>query len=452
MKIDGVRRLSPRFPFDPARVPFFYGWIVAAVGTLSMIATVPATPPGFAPFVDPMMGELSVSRAALTFSFTVGTIGAGLLIPFAGFWIDRMGVRIAATFSFLCLGLAMALLSEPLFYTGILERIGLSHRHASIFFLFVVFFSLRFWGLGMIMTTCRSMIFRWFVRWRSLIAGLNGMILSLSFSSAPVLLEGLVILYGWKGTWWILAGGVGVGFAVISVFFFRDSPEACGIPVRRGEEEGDLDPESTGPGPILHRDYTAFEAARTPAFWLMASGLAMNAFIGTGTAFHMVSVGAEMGDLPRDDALHILLYVGIFNVLTSLTLGFVAEKIRLRYLLFFMMACQTVSSLGLLNFRSDLGFWAFALGSGCAWGTFGILVNVPWPRFFGRKHLGSINGIVTGVVVVFSALGPYAFGLSYEITGSYQSTVFGCLCLTPLLALLGLLARNPRRLSPINHS
>ncbi|MGE9289931.1 MAG: hypothetical protein ACQKBT_03005, partial [Puniceicoccales bacterium] len=186
--------------------------------------------------------------------------------------------------------------------------------------------------------------------------------------------------------------------------------------------------------------------------WLMAAGLAMNALIGTGTAFHMVSVGADLGDLGRDEALHILLYVGIFNILTSLTLGFIAEKVRLRYLLFFMMACQTLSLLGLLNFREGWGFWAFAAGSGCAWGTFGILINVPWPRFFGRKHLGSINGIVTGVVVVFSALGPYAFGLSFEMTGSYQSTVFACLCLTPMLALLGLLARNPRRLSSIKHS
>ena len=447
MKVDEVRRMSPRFPFDPAKAPFFYGWIIAVAGTMSMIATVPATPPGFAPFVDPMMGELSVSRAMLTLSFTLGTIGAGLLIPFAGFWIDRMGVRLAAILSFLSLGMTMALLSEPLFYTGLLERLGLSHRHASVLFLFLVFFALRFWGLGMIMTTCRSMIFRWFVKWRSLIAGLNGMILSLSFSSAPVLLEGLVVLYGWKNTWWILGGAIGVGFAILATLFFRDSPEECGIPVRRGEEEGSLDPDSSGPGLIVHRDYTAREAARTPAFWLMVTGLAMNAFIGTGTAFHMVSVGADMGDLPRDEALHILLYVGIFNVLTSLILGFISEKIRLRYLLFFMMACQTMSLLGLLNFQSHLGFWAFAMGSGCAWGTFGILVNVPWPRFFGRKHLGSINGIVTGVVVVFSALGPYAFGLSYEITDSYQSTVIGCLCLTPLLALLGLLARNPRRLS-----
>ncbi len=452
MSSEARHRFSPRFPFDPARIPFFYGWIIAVVGTMSMMATIPATPPGFAPFVDPVMEELSLSRASMTFAFTMGTIAAGFLIPFAGFWIDRLGVRISAVFSFLCLALTMALLSEPLFYTGLLEKMGIPQKHGSSLFLFLIFFSLRFWGLGMMMTTCRSMIFRWFVRWRSMIAGLNGMVLSISFSSAPVLLEGLVIVFGWKDTWWILAGVVGFGFVLLAVIFFRDSPEGCGIPVRRGNEEGRLDADSTGPGPILHRDFTAFEAARTLPFWLMAVGLAMNAFIGTGTAFHIVSVGADMGDLPRGDALRLLLFVGIFNVVTSLTLGFIADRIRLRYLLFFMMACQTLSLFGLLHFRHDLGFWAFAFGSGCAWGTFGILINVPWPRFFGRKHLGSINGIVTGIVVVFSALGPYAFGLSFEITGSYRATVIGCLGLTPVLALFGLLARNPRRISSITTS
>jgi MFS family permease len=431
-------------------LPFYYGWVVAVVGTLSMMSTIPSTPPGFAPFVDPVMEELRVSRTSLTFAFTMGTIGAGLLIPFAGFWIDRVGVRMAGVGAFLCLGLTMALLSEPLFYTGLLGRMGLSEKHGSIFFLFVVFLLLRFWGLGMIMTICRSMIFRWVVRGRSLVAGVNGMILSLCFSSAPVFLEGLVVVFGWKGTWWLLAGVVGFGFAVVGVIFFRDSPEACGIAVQRESAGDEKDPDSVdrGPGVLLRKDYTAWQAARTPAFWLMASGLAMNAFIGTGTAFHIVSVGANLGDFSREESLRLLLFVGIFNVVTSLTLGFLADKIRLRYLLFFMMACQTISLAGLLNFRNDFGFWAFALGSGCAWGTFGILINVPWPRFFGRKHLGSINGIVTGIVVVFSAVGPYAFGLSFEITDSYRSTVIGCLCLTPVLALTGLLARNPRRLAP----
>jgi hypothetical protein len=35
------------------------------------MATVPATPPGFAPFVDPVMDELGISRVKLTFAFTV---------------------------------------------------------------------------------------------------------------------------------------------------------------------------------------------------------------------------------------------------------------------------------------------------------------------------------------------------------------------------------------------
>lgn len=437
------KRISPRVPFDPARFPFYYGWLVGVVGTLGMMATVPATPPGFAPFVDPVMDELGITRARLTFAFTWGTIGAGLVIPFAGFWVDRLGVRFSGMISFACLGASMLAIGNPGVFTGLLEAIGFAPEAAVFVFLFVVFFLLRFWGLGMTMTVCRSMVFRWFVRWRSLVAGVNGMVLSLCFSSAPALLNGLVVGIGWKETWQVLGLVVAGGFGLLCFVFFRDSPEACGIPVQRGKEAGDTGED--GPGSLVRRDYTAREAMRTAAFWLMVAGLAMNAFIGTGTAFHIVSVGEDLGDLPRAESLRILLYVGIFNVATSLSLGFLAERIRLRYLLCFLMACQTISLAGLLHFRSEIGFWAFAAGSGCAWGTFGILINVPWPRFFGRKHLGSINGIVTGAVVVFSAIGPYAFGLSHALTGSYRATVTGCLCLTPVLALLGLAARNPRR-------
>jgi len=441
---DRRRRFGPRFPFDPARFPFFYGWIVAVAGTLGMMATVPATPPGFAPFVEPVMTELSISRVNLTFAFTWGTIAAGLAIPFAGFWVDRFGVRLSGMVSYACLGLSMVALGYPGPLRAGLERLGLSAEHSAFLFLFLIFFSLRFWGLGLIMTTCRSMVFRWFVRWRSIVAGVNGMILSLSFSSAPVLLGGLVAAFGWKETWRIMGIAIGAGFCLLCFLFFRNSPEECGIPVRRPNDESEGGGDSPG-GAFERRDFTAREAMRTAAFWLMVSGLAMNAFIGTGTAFHLESIGGDLGGLSREASLRLFLFVGIFNVVTSLSLGFVAERVRLRYLLFFMMACQTVSLSGLLYLREGPGLWAFAAGSGCAWGTFGILINVPWPRFFGRKHLGSINGIVTGAVVVFSAVGPYAFGLSFDVSGSYRATILGCLCLTPVLALLGLTAHNPRR-------
>ncbi len=437
------KRPRGRVPFDPARFPFFYGWVIAVVGTLGMMATIPATPPGFAPYVDPVMDELGVSRVRLTFAFTWGTVAAGLVIPFAGFWVDRLGVRFAGVVSFVCLGLSMLVLGFPRIFLGGLERTGLPPGQAAFLYLFAVFFALRFWGLGMIMTTCRSMVFRWFVRWRGVVAGVNGMVLSIMFSSSPAVLNALVLAVGWKESWRLMGAVVAVGFAVLCLIFFRDSPEACGIPVRRNPNEGDPAQDPT----LTRRDFTAGQAMRTGAFWLMASGLAMNAFIGTGTAFHVVSVGADLGGLDRADALQLLLYVGLFNVFTSLGLGLVAERVRLRYLLFFMMACQTLSLAGLLSLDQTWGLWLFAAGSGCAWGTFGILINVPWPRFFGRRHLGAINGIVTGIVVVFSAVGPYAFGLSLSLTGSYGAALIGCLCLTPALALLGLLAKNPRRLT-----
>ncbi|MEM0967229.1 MAG: MFS transporter [Verrucomicrobiota bacterium] len=438
--------LNPHFPIDPARWPFPYAWMVAIVGTLGMIVTVPSTPPGFAPFVDPVMNDLGISRSRLTFAYTWGTIFAGLAIPFGGFWIDRLGVRVTGIIGFAGFGLSMLALGSPERMLRLFGAVGIGSETATFVFFFGIFFLLRFWGLGITMTVCRSMVFRWFVRWRSLVAGINGMILSLSFSSAPFLLNGLVVFFGWKETWLVLGVVSSIGFVVVAYLFFRESPEESGLEVDSPAKKVGLDaraPETeTG---MVDRDYTAFEAMKTLAFWLMLSGLSMNAFIGTGTSFHIVSLAADLGDFNREAALKLLLYVGFFNVITSLSLGFVAEKIRLRYLLFSMMIGQTLSLLGLLAFREEWGLWAYALGSGCAWGIFGILVSVPWPRFFGRKHLGSINGIVTGAVVVVSAIAPFAFGISLEQTGTYQFAVFGCLGLTPILAILGLLARNPRR-------
>jgi len=407
-----------------------------------MMATIPATPAGMAPFIDLLMEDLHMDRSHLASCYLWGTIASGLLIPFAGFWVDRVGVRLAGAVSFLAMGLTLFLMGSPEWVMRQLEGMGFGASSSGTFYLFIGFFAMRFWGLGMTMTICRAMVFRWFVHKRSLIAGLNGTILSLSFSSLPFLLNIVVIDIGWRETWKILGLFFTLFFVFITIVFFRDSPEKCGIAVERGGK--DVRKKPTRDDTYPERHFTAFEAMKTFPFWLIVVGLCTNAFIGTGLSFHIVSIGETLGDgMSRTASFSIFLYVGAFNVITALSLALVAEKIRLRYLLFAMVSCNAVSMVGLLNISETWGLWLYGSTTGIAWGLFGILINIPWPRYYGRKHLGAINGIVSGFLVVFSALGPYAFGMSYDRTESYQTAVYVCLVVLPFLALLGLTASNP---------
>jgi cyanate permease len=84
-------------------------------------------------------------------------------------------------------------------------------------------------------------------------------------------------------------------------------------------------------------------------------------------------------------------------------------------------------------------------GMGLAGGCFGLLMNNTNPRFFGRRHLGAINGLTSSIIVIASALGPATFSLSRLGTGGYDLVFAVAVGAGLLLALAALKADNPQR-------
>lgn len=428
-----------------------YAWVILVAGTLGMFITIPASPPGLAPYVDYLLSDLEISRGLLSGAFLVGTVSAGFLMPWAGRLIDRNGSRKTAM-------VGMVGLSGVLVFFGALGWIAtilgglLGQRELFLLvFLTLGFGALRVFGLGVVMNASRTMIFRWFVRRRGLAAGLNGMILSVMFSASPIVLNLLIEVFGWRESWYILAAMTATLGVIGVAMTFWDSPESCGIKidreVGRAAEEGlggDGD-EAAGDGGLIEENYTVREARRTAAFWIFNFGLGVNVIIGTGVAFNIVSVGAELGGMGRDAALQVFLPSAIFNVITVLLVGSISGRIRMRYVHYLMMMAQMVNLLGILQLDTTHGFWMFVVGNGIAWGAFGVMISVPWPRFYGRRHLGEINGVVTAVTVIASGLGPPAFGVIFEVFGSYLPILLVSFILTLLAGVLGGLATNPRR-------
>lgn len=431
--------LDVDWPFSVRKSPIYYGWVILFFGTVGMIAAVPGSPPGMSIFVDDMVAALKLSRADFSLAYTFGTITAGLVAPFAGGLVDRLGARLMGCLSFAGLG-------SILIFTGLIDRIfDLTHGAVGDFplafvLVFIAFAGIRLLGVGFGMTVCRSMVFRWFEGRRGWAAAINGVALSLSFSSAPILLNGVVVDLGWQRAWMTL----GVVFLFLmtgmAYLFFRDDPESCGVEVEQGSHQ----PGRRNVQQEVVRDFTSREVLKTGTFWIFVSGLALNALIGTGASFHLVAMAAAQG-VGREAAVAIFLPVAIFHIATTLTLGSIESRLRLKYILILMGAAQAVSLFGLANLDDALFRWAYIAGSGVAWGSFGILINVPWPRFFGRKHLGSINGWVGGATVVTSAVGPFLFGLSHELSGSFLPAILVCFACCPIVLIAAIFADNPQR-------
>jgi OFA family oxalate/formate antiporter-like MFS transporter len=426
-----------QWPFNVRRIPIFYGWVVLVVGTLGMMAAVPGSPPGLSVFIDPMLAELRLSRDRFSLAYTIGTVMAGIVAPFAGWTVDRYGARVVAAITFSGLGLMLIFTA---FVPHIHKLLGDTAINGASGFLLVLiaFGGMRVMGVAFGMTACRTMIFRWFTERRNLAAIINGIVLSLSFSSAPVLLNLIANRVGTQATWLMLGLLFAVGMTLLALIFFRESPEACGLSIEKAthtKNNHDTDiPE--------HLAFTARQALCTATFWAINLAIATHAVIGTGSAFHIVSLAAE-NDIFRDAALKLFLPISLVNIASTLFFGWYSRRCPVRFLVLMLVAAQALTLLGLFYFGTPFGKISFIIGSGIGWGIFGILINVPWPRFFGRKHLGAINGYVSGITILTSGLGPYLFGLSKATTGSFDAAIVLCIALTPICLLAALIVHNP---------
>ena len=91
----------------------------------------------------------------------------------------------------------------------------------------------------------------------------------------------------------------------------------------------------------------------------------------------------------------------------------------IRFLIMGMLAGQIVM-FGLAPHLGDpLLYWVCLSGWGLSGGFYGPLTVAALPNFFGRKHLGSIQGVMMMVIVIASALGPAMLAAVKASFGSY---------------------------------
>lgn len=422
--------VSAKWPFDPRRVPFFYGWVIWFFSTVGFLISVPGQTMGMAVFTDYFIEGLGLSRTELSMAYLCGTIASSLFLTRAGRWYDHFGGRLMISLASFALGLMVLFISV----TDLLaEFLG------GFAFLLILFgyFGVRFLGQGVLSSCSRNVLLHWFVKRRGLVTGIRGVFVSLGFSLAPLFLAWLITTFGWRGALWVMAGTVGLVFPVLAFIFIRDRPETVGL-MPDGGIRIKLDHDEFEPG-ILGK--TLEVAQRDPVFWIYSCSLGMHALFGTALTFHVVSIFAEAGR-SSTEAFAYFFPSAIFATTTSLLASWLVDRHKLKPFLIAMLALFIVGASGLLNLEKSWGFWLLAAGFGSGGGLWGVISNLAFIRFYGPLNLGAISGFGTSVTVFASAVGPAAFSLGYDFFGSYGAAVKVCIVLLIFFLAAAILIRQ----------
>ncbi len=428
-------------PFQVSKFPFFYGWVILAAGTIGILMSIPGQTMGVSVFTESLLSDLQINRNNLSLAYLVGTLGSGLIITRAGKLYDKHGARVMAFIAGVMLGLMLVYLTRIDRLVDSLKGVGwLSPALVTFVLLAIGFWGIRFFGQGLLTMVSRNMVMKWFNRRRGLANAVLGIFSALGFSVAPKILDHVIQRLEWRGAWIFLAILVGIVFALFVLFFYRDNPKDCGTVA-----DGKLGAAKKGrrPPSLPDHDFTLLEARKTIAFWAFTLGLSLSALYISGLTFHVVSV-FEASGLTREQGLGIFIPTSLIAVGIQFLGSYASDYIRLKFLLVLFALGMTVSIVGLTMLGGNsLGYWMIIGGNGVVWGLYTVLIGVTWPRFYGLKNLGAISGFSLSWTVIGSALGPYMFSVSMDLTGSYDLVAWICLVISVFLIALAFKANNP---------
>jgi MFS family permease len=400
----------------------FYGWVnltvLAILGVVVVWYLV-----AFGYFLPYLIREFGWNRRDVSFAATIGMVTLGLCGPAAGAFIVKYGARRAILLGN-CLGLLGFLL---LFF------------HSELWELFLGFGVLA--GLaggfgGLLAAT--TVINHWFVKKRSVALGIYlGSGGAVGIFMGPAMIK-VIETVGWRITLLIMAGMLVVFAVILPGIFIRNKPQDLGqVQDGAGDEKAGVQPQARPKGgyktPV---DFTAKEAMRTPALWLLIAYFCMNMLSMNGLMTHMLAYFLDLGIKSTLGATALSVMTGTMAI-TQFAVGYLGSRLSVHSI---AIGAEVLKIIGmvLLVFTHTLPFaFTYMAIFGVGFGAAMVATMNMFPNYFGASDYPKIMGSARLFWTFVGGMGAPLAGWVRDRTGSYlpayQIAIFilvaGLICL-----------------------
>jgi MFS family permease len=381
-------------------VPFYYGWVV--IGAVGLTVGLSNTVAGavFSIFIEPWSDEFGWSRTAIVGAFSFATVLAAVAGPVVGRATDRYGGRVI-------LGGGALLIGGSLISLAFVTTLAL---------FYMVFAVGRVAMMNIENLASPTVVANWFVRRRAFVTAVmfNGN--NMGMGLWPLLAGSVLAAHGWRVATLVVGVTVSVLAVVPLVLIVARRPEDIGL-----QPDGSpavTDGLSGGSRPFIEQQWTARQAVRTRAFWLLMAAHAAAMIVGGGSGVHRVPffVGRGLADG----------WVGPMLLVWAIGLtigGFVAawssQYVPKRRVIWAFMTGTGITILLILRVPADGTVLLFALVEGAFTGGTFAMLPVVYADYYGRGSIGTIRGWTHPVVMVANAAGPLYGGVIFDALDSY---------------------------------
>jgi sugar phosphate permease len=413
----------------------FYGWYMVAAGSGLQVLQSSLMTQSFGAYLAVLQAERGWSKTALSGAAALQQMESAILGPVLGWFIDRFGPQGMIRAGIVVFGIGLMLLSFTdtlLAFYGAFVVIALGASLCGFFPVNVA-------------------LIHWFERWRARALSSLSLGIALGGISVPLVAWSLQA-NGWRATAFvsgIIAIVVGLPLAMV----FRRRPEDHGEVVdgiaRPENPQGNAALEKPDTG----RDFTAREALRTPAFWLLSLGHGFALLV-----VHAVSVHA-IAHMHQGLGYSVAQASLVYTLLTLSQIGgvvigwLIGDRYDKRLI---SGGCMLGHMAGLLLLTyagtaadavpaSTPMVLAFAVLHGAAWGLRGPFMQALRADYFGRSAIGMILGLSVMIIVVGQVGGPMVAGILADATGNYRAGFTILALLAGVGSLFFFFARKPER-------
>lgn len=405
-----------------------------AFGLLHAFFSAPGQTFCIALFVGAIGASLGLDAAAMGGIYMAATVGAALLLIPAGHPIDRMPLQRYSSLATLGLAAACFVMAGA----------------TSALWLGVALLGLRLTGQGLMTHIEATTTARAFRSARGRALGVTALGLPIAEGLFPPLVVLGLELMGWRWTY------AAIGILVLVVLLPASRHLASGIAapgaaapavVSRGAPPGDGRGPAPTDRPRLREGLRLLAGSRY--VWCLVPLLVAHSLVGTALLFHAPAIAAGRG---WSTALLAASFpaLAIGQVVGLLVSGPLVDRYSAAHVfpthVVPIVAAALLLGLGTAPAVLPAALFASGLGSGIAKTSATAL----WAETFGTRNLGAIRSAIMMVMVLASAIGPFALGVMLtagwgEAGALVVMAAGGALAHLPLL---GYLARSRHRSRP----
>tara|TARA_B100000029_G_scaffold304719_1_gene297588 strand:+ start:7407 stop:8666 length:1260 start_codon:yes stop_codon:yes gene_type:complete len=407
---------------------FFYGWWIVLAAILCQFASMSVGQAVIGVFMNPVIDDLGWKVWEFTLGSSLAVGGGAISAMVAGRIVDSKGPRPLILIGSVVSGICLFLLSLQ-----------------SNLFVFLALYSIaglvgwNFFGPPVINAT----LSKWFISQRGWALSLGSIGISLAGLITPFFMTVIVDSFSWRTGYTTL--GISVVVLLIPIaFVMRRRPEDYGLQPD-GKVLANGSPQDTKINQIERASLTVTEAIRTKSFWslVFGFGLIMGALM--SVLIHAIPFTVESG-FSRTIAAAAITVNGIGNLSGKFFWGYALQRFDSRKLVFLAYFLSALGVALMLSTPNNLNitilfsaFFLYGLGFG---GTI-PLSQFLWAKYFGRTHIGTINGVAHPMTTLSTALAPVLVGYGYDVYQTYLPAFILIICAYILGAFIVLISKEP---------